>query len=41
MLATVSEYRGQGIATKLVEMAVESMKSRNADEVISRDDVLS
>jgi ribosomal protein S18 acetylase RimI-like enzyme len=33
MLATVSEFRGRGIATKLVEMAIDSMKSRGADEV--------
>lgn len=33
MLATVSEYRGQGIATKLVSMAISSMASRGADEV--------
>ncbi len=33
MLATVQEFRGRGIATKLVEMAIESMKSRGADEV--------
>lgn len=33
MLATVEEYRGRGIATKLVEMAIEAMKARDADEV--------
>ena len=33
MLATVQEYRGRGIATRLVEMAIESMKARGADEV--------
>jgi ribosomal protein S18 acetylase RimI-like enzyme len=34
MLAVVQEFRGRGIATKLVEMAIESMKSRGADEVL-------
>ena len=33
MLATRQEYRGQGIATKLVRMAVEKMIAKDADEV--------
>lgn len=33
MLAVVEEYRGKGIATKLVKMAIEAMKARDADEV--------
>lgn len=33
MLAVVQEFRGKGIATKLVEMAIDNMKSRGADEV--------
>jgi N-alpha-acetyltransferase 30 len=33
MLAVVESFRGKGIATKLVKMAIEVMKSRDADEV--------
>jgi ribosomal protein S18 acetylase RimI-like enzyme len=33
MLATRSEYRGQGIATKLVRMAIDKMIEKDADEV--------
>ncbi len=33
MLATVERYRGRGIATKLVCMAIDAMKDRGADEV--------
>lgn len=33
MLATRQEYRGQGIASKLVRMAVEKMIAKDADEV--------
>lgn len=33
MLATRQEYRGQGIASKLVGMAVEKMIAKDADEV--------
>ena len=33
MLATQQEYRGQGIASKLVRMAVDKMKEMDADEV--------
>jgi len=33
MLATRSEYRGQGIATALVRLAVDKMIEQGADEV--------
>lgn len=33
MLAVRNEYRGQGIATKLVCMAIDAMIERDADEV--------
>jgi ribosomal protein S18 acetylase RimI-like enzyme len=33
MLATRSEYRGQGIAGKLVRMAIDKMIEKDADEV--------
>lgn len=33
MLAVREEYRGRGIATKLVRMAIDAMIERNADEV--------
>lgn len=33
MLAVREEYRGQGIATKLVRMAIDAMTERDADEV--------
>lgn len=33
MLATRAEYRGQGIATKLVRLAVDKMIEEDADEV--------
>jgi len=33
MLATRSEYRGRGTATKLVRLAVEKMIEKDADEV--------
>ncbi|KAK4497869.1 hypothetical protein PRZ48_010524 [Zasmidium cellare] len=33
MLATQQEYRGQGIATKLVRMAVDAMIAKDADEI--------
>lgn len=33
MLAVREEYRGQGIATKLVRMAIDAMAERDADEV--------
>lgn len=34
MLAVREEYRGQGIATKLVRLAIDKMIERDADEVI-------
>lgn len=33
MLAVKKEYRGKGIATKLVSMAVDAMIAKDADEV--------
>ena len=33
MLAVNEEHRGKGIATKLVCMAIEAMRDRDADEV--------
>lgn len=33
MLATQQSHRGQGIATKLVRMAVDAMIAENADEI--------
>lgn len=33
MLAVREEYRGRGIATRLVRMAIDAMIDRNADEV--------
>jgi peptide alpha-N-acetyltransferase len=33
MLATKMEYRGAGIATELVRMAINAMTVKNADEV--------
>ena len=35
MLATRAEYRGRGIATKLVRMAIDKMVEKDADEVCS------
>lgn len=37
MLATRSEYRGRGIATKLVRLAMDRMIEMDADEVDPRD----
>ena len=34
MLAVREEYRGRGVATKLVRMAVDVMIERDADEVL-------
>ncbi|KAH9819767.1 N-alpha-acetyltransferase 30-like [Teratosphaeria destructans] len=39
MLATKSEYRGRGIATKLVRMAVDAMIEQDADEVALETEV--
>ena len=33
MLAVKEEYRGKGIATKIVRMAIDAMIERDADEV--------
>lgn len=33
MLAVQEGYRGQGIATRLVKMAIDAMAARDADEV--------
>ena len=33
MLAVKEQYRGKGVATKLVRMAVDAMIERDADEV--------
>ena len=35
MLAVREEYRGKGVATKLVRMAVDVMIERDADEVLA------
>lgn len=40
MLAVKEEYRGKGIATKLVRMAIDAMVEREADEVCSSPMVL-
>lgn len=40
MLATRSDYRGRGIATNLVKMAVQKMREEQADEVGVWDDDL-
>lgn len=34
MLAVSAEYRGHGIATALVKMAIDVMANRNADEIV-------
>lgn len=34
MLAVSSEFRGHGVATTLVKMAIDSMIERNADEIV-------
>ncbi|AEO60194.1 hypothetical protein MYCTH_2309148 [Thermothelomyces thermophilus ATCC 42464] len=34
MLAVAAEYRGQGIATALVKMAIDAMTKGNADEIV-------
>lgn len=39
MLAVQETYRGQGIATKLVCKAVETMASRDADEIVLETEV--
>ena len=39
MLAVQETYRGKGIATKLVLMAIDAMKARDADEVVLETEV--
>lgn len=39
MLATSASHRNQGIATKLVRMAIDAMKERGADEVVLETEV--
>jgi peptide alpha-N-acetyltransferase len=39
MLATQESYRGQGIATKLVRMAIDAMTARDADEIVLETEV--
>lgn len=34
MLAVSAPYRGHGVATKLVKMAIDAMAQRNADEIV-------
>jgi len=34
MLAVSSQYRGHGIATTLVKMAIDAMARRSADEIV-------
>lgn len=39
MLATRAEHRGQGIATKLVQMAIDAMIAEDADEIALETEV--
>ncbi len=39
MLAVQETYRGRGIATNLVRMAIDAMAARNADEVVLETEV--
>lgn len=39
MLAVASTYRGQGIATKLVRLGIDSMIARDADEIVLETEV--
>jgi peptide alpha-N-acetyltransferase len=39
MLAVSSPYRGRGIASKLVSMAIDAMRARDADEVVLETEV--
>ena len=39
MLATHQEYRGRGIATKLVRMAIDAMIAKDADEIALETEV--
>ncbi|KAJ5750094.1 Acetyltransferase GNAT family, partial [Penicillium manginii] len=39
MLAVREEFRGQGIATKLVRMAIDAMIERDADEIVLETEI--
>ena len=39
MLATREEYRGRGIATQLVRLAIDAMAARDADEIVLETEV--
>ncbi|KAG9190181.1 acyl-CoA N-acyltransferase [Alternaria panax] len=39
MLATQEEYRGRGIATQLVRLAIDAMTARDADEIVLETEV--
>lgn len=39
MLAVPTSHRGRGIATRLVRMAIDAMRARNADEVVLETEV--
>jgi peptide alpha-N-acetyltransferase len=39
MLAVQESYRGKGIASKLVSMAIDAMAARNADEVVLETEI--
>lgn len=39
MLAVREEFRGQGIATKLVRMAIDAMTERDADEIVLETEI--
>jgi peptide alpha-N-acetyltransferase len=39
MLAVQESYRGRGIATKLVRMAIDAMAARDADEIVLETEV--
>lgn len=39
MLAVQEPYRGRGIASKLVHMAIEAMAAREADEIVLETEV--
>ncbi|KAF2147327.1 uncharacterized protein K452DRAFT_217288 [Aplosporella prunicola CBS 121167] len=39
MLAVQEEYRGRGIASKLVKMAIDAMAGRDADEVVLETEI--
>ncbi|KAF2088440.1 acyl-CoA N-acyltransferase [Saccharata proteae CBS 121410] len=39
MLAVQEAYRGQGIATKLVKLAIDTMTARDADEIVLETEI--